>query len=758
MKYIWVVLMLFLFPFTCLAQVRGKIVSVSDSSCVPFVTVSAFDKTNRFLGGVRSMETGEFSLESKGNIYKLSFQSIGFEKRDTISPLGFKGDIGVVVLQSKVENLKEVVAVADMVSRNASKETVFITDSLRKGTTSAIQLLAKIPGITTDWGTDEVNVGKDKNVPVIINGKEVKREYAISINPKRIKTVEIMRYPAGKYSEYPVVLNMELVNDYTGWDISAFSRNLYSFRNKHSNREVMGANFTYTFPRVNLYGSLNFTHRQNYDVLSYEYSNLGDVTIKSKAIDYRKPNMSTGSNIGSFSLGTDYKLSDNQTLSVQAWIETKGSKQSDFFSVSNRDEKYESNSLDDFNTDDYTIGLFYKGTVLKHLNLSSELIYNRYDIHEDRFYSAKNDVAQTPYKGDKDYWRYYLSGYYNLGSKVSLWADYTQIWKDYSNSDRNENVLLHSSKETRSKLMGAISYQPFRNFNALLGTHLLTVKDENQLKAVSEKHTSWMPLFKGYWKPVKWMYLQYNYFCDVEYPNLDQLSTVRWQVNDVLWHRGNSELKPRIMHYSEITVNFVNIVKIDYMYKQSKDEIIDYYQQEEDKTYQTQANCNYRHNYLGMEGDYNLGKGVELSFVANYQWYHRYMKDDTKHFGRTWYLDTQLLWNVPNTKLSFMASYFLRHDKLPLLQGKQYDEEEKLFVGTSYSLLKGKLPISLEVSIPTSMISKKTYTKVSLPNFAYQTYGDNRVNAFVALISVKYSLGKGKTTKLNNSKNLDVEK
>lgn len=55
-----------------------------------------------------------------------------------------------------------------------------------KEPTSAIQLLAKIPGITTDWGTDEVNVGKDKNVPVIINGKEVKREYAISINPKRI--------------------------------------------------------------------------------------------------------------------------------------------------------------------------------------------------------------------------------------------------------------------------------------------------------------------------------------------------------------------------------------------------------------------------------------------------------------------------------------------------------------------------------------------------------------------------------------------
>ena len=692
------VLILFLFPFTCLAQVKGKVVSVSDSTSTP---------------------SANFSLEKE---------------------------------------LKDVVVVADMVSRNASKETIFITDSLRKGTVSAIQLLAKLPGITTDWGTDEVNVGKDKNVPIVINGKEVKREYAISLNPKRIKKVEIMRYPAGKYSDYPVVLNIELADDYKGWDVSTFTRNLYSFRNKHSNREAIGTSFTYTLPKVNLYGSLSFNHRQNYDVSGYEYSSMSDLVIKSEAADYKKPNISTRNNMGSFSLGADYRLSNNQILSAQAWIERKGTKQNDSFSVFNNDKFYELNSLDDFKTDDYTIGLFYKGKFANHLNLSSELIYNRYDIHEDRIYSEKDNIVLSPYKGNKNYWRYYLSANYYLGNKVSLWADYTQIWKDYSNSDRNENIVLYNSKETRSKLMGAISYQPFRNFNALLGSHLLTVKDENQLKAVSEKHTSWMPLFKGYWKPVKWMYLQYNYFCDVEYPNLDQLSTVRWQVNDVLWHRGNSELKPRIMHYSEITVNFVNIVKIDYMYKQSKDEIIDYYQQEEDKTYQTQANCNYSHNYLGMEGDYNLGKGVELSFVANYQWYHRYMKDDTKHFGRTWYLDTQFLWNVPKTKLSFMASYFLRHDKLPLLQGKQYYEEEKLFVGTSYSLLKGKLPISLEVSIPTSMISKKTYTKVSLPNFAYQIYGDNRVNAFVALISVKYSLGKGKTTKLNNSKNLDMEK
>ncbi len=37
------------------------------------------------------------------------------------------------------------------------------------------------------------------------------------------RKVEIMRYPAGKYSDYPVVLNIELADDYKGWDVSTFT-------------------------------------------------------------------------------------------------------------------------------------------------------------------------------------------------------------------------------------------------------------------------------------------------------------------------------------------------------------------------------------------------------------------------------------------------------------------------------------------------------------------------------------------------------
>lgn len=149
---------------------------------------------------------------------------------------------GVIILEPNTIHLQEVVATADMVRRNAGTETVFVTDSLRKGTVNAIQMLAKIPGVTTDWTTDEIKIGKDKDIPIIINGKEAKREYAVNLNPKRIKKVEILRYPAGKYSDYPVVLNFELADDYTGWDVNVYHSDMLGYISKF-NSEQVGANF-----------------------------------------------------------------------------------------------------------------------------------------------------------------------------------------------------------------------------------------------------------------------------------------------------------------------------------------------------------------------------------------------------------------------------------------------------------------------------------------------------------------------------------
>lgn len=739
------------------AQIKGKIVSYSTAEPIPYANIVAYDKDGKFLFGTTSIENGDFALNYSGNVKRLAITCIGYEKKDSCSIDFFKGDIGEIMLAPTFQSLEEVSIIADMIKRDATKETIFVTDSLRNGTVNAIQLLSKITGITTDWGTDEIKVGKDRDVPVIVNGKEVKKDYAINLNPERIRKVEILRYPAGKYSDYPIVMNIILTNNYLGWDVSAFTRDMYSFRNKHSNSETVGANLSYSLSKVNIYGNLSLANKQIYEASHYEYIDGMGRTIRTDDIDYKSPNISSRNKVGEISLGVDYKFVENHTLSFQSWVEQKKVNETDAYNVWQDNLCRSQLTKDDYKTTDYTVGVFYNGKFIDRLYLSNELVYNGYNLNEDRNFINNELISLNRYKGNKNYWRYYVSADYLLSDKFSFVADYTQIWKDYSNSNKNTGTALYKNSETRSKIMVALSYKPLDNLSFKLGSHILAVSDKDKLSEKTSCHTSWMPLFKGYWEPAKWIDFLVNYYCDVEYPNLDQLSTVEWQVNDVLWHKGNSALRPRIMNYCDFSINFKNIVKINYMFKKSNNEIIDFYLNDGVKTYQTQSNCNFDHNYVGLEGDYSLGKNMRLAFVANYQWYNRYI-EDTKHYGKTWYFDTNFQWSIPGSRWNVMAEYFLRHDKYPLLQGMQYNEQEDLVLAVAYPLFKNKLPVALSLKLPTELISKRTYSEVDIPNFNYRIEGDNRVNSFCLMLNVKYNINKGKTSKNSNYKNVDAEK
>lgn len=752
-----VIVFLYLYSIGISAQINGVICSDSTHEPVSYAYIIAYDGEDKFLEGAISDERGIFSFSYLQNVKKLSISCTGYEKQDTCSTAFFNGDIGTITLKIDVHNLDEVSVSASMKEREASKETIFITDSLRNGVTNAIQLLAKITGVTTDWGTDEIKVGKDRDVPVIINGKRASKDYAININPNRIRKVEILRHPSGKYSDFPIVMNLVLYSNYLGLDVSVFSRDMYSLKNKHSNNESAGANVSYSHHKMNVYGSISLLHRQIYEVSGYEYKSGNGSTVQTDDIEYKCPNISKKNNSGEITIGADYKFTENHVISLQGWTEHKKVKCLDTFNVWHDGNVQQQTNINDYNTTDYTLGLFYNGKFANKLYVSSELVYNGYKLREERNFMSNNQCAINLYDGGKNYWRYYLSADYRLNDKWTFTIDFTQITKDYSTLNRENGELMYKNSEMRSKMMAALFYKPLHNLNFNVGSHIFIVKDKDEARTTTTSHTSWMPLFKGYWKPAEWIDYLINYYCDVEYPNLDQLSNVEWQVNNILWHRGNSALRPRIMNYCDFALNFINVVKINYIFKKSSNEIIDFYMNDGGKTYKTLGNCNFVHNYIGLEGDYNIGKSVRLSFVANYQWYQRYL-DEAKHHGKTWYLDTNVQCNIPHSKWNLMAEYFLRYDIYPLLQGKQYNEEEDFVFAVSYPLFKNKLPIALSLKLPTELLSKRIYAIVDIPNFHYRVTGDNRVNAFCIMLNIKYNINKGKTSKNKNNKNVDSEK
>ncbi|MBQ7942002.1 MAG: outer membrane beta-barrel protein [Muribaculaceae bacterium] len=661
--------------------------------------------------------------------------------------------------EMKVKELGELLVKAKQIQKNAEKETIYITDSLRKNSANTIQLLGKIPGIRTDIVSDEIKIGKDNNIPVLVNGKEVGMGYVAGINPKRIKKIEIQRYPIGKYSDYPILLNIELFENYIGWDVAANARSILSLENEHTNMENVGINLTITTNKLNVFGSVGYNRQEQYHLKGYERTFGSDYTYMTLNKDYHHPNHSENGNKVNFSMGIDYKITPKHTISIQTWSNISETKNKTRYDVMYKDVTTNQTNFNPYNTQNHTIGVFYKGSVNNKLHFSSELLYDYYDIDEQNKFITNTENIQTRHDGWKNYWRYYAQSSYIMNDKLSGILSYSFIRRSYKNTDKVSRKERYYSKDTRNKADVMLRYRPLNNLDFIAGLSMLGVRCQNREEA--KTHISWMPKAKFYYQPAKWVDFTYNYFCDVEYPNLDMLSTVKSYIDNKLYTTGNPNLRERIMHYSELQVTFPKIVKLSYMWKHSENDKTLWYDVSDDAAYvtQTMTDCQYSHHYLGLEGDYNLPKGFRIYANVSYQWYRRFIdKNNGGTTGRTWYLDTEFSWVIPKTDINLMTGYFLRHDKLPLLQGKEYGQEESLKFVVGKTFFNNRMPVSFMVTIPTCAISKHTYQRVDLPGFKSYNWSDDRVNRFMVALNVRYNIGKGRVNRSQNKAIIDNEK
>ena len=95
---------------------------------------------------------------------------------------------------------------------------------------------------------------------------------------------------------------------------------------------------------------------------------------------------------------------------------------------------------------------------------------------------------------------------------------------------------------------------------------------------------------------------------------------------------------------------------------------------------------------------------------------------------------------------------------MPLLQGKQYSQDEKFMLGAMTSLLKDKLSLSIAFSIPTNAISKRMYTAIDTQGFQFTSWEDDRVNNTLMQVNLRYNIGKGHISKPRNRNKSESEK
>lgn len=735
----------------CAQSFNGRVLDKENNPIAGVFCVLMGQSDSAYIVGATTNSDGYFELkvnEDRECILQMSF--IGFEK---ISIVCRPGNLGDFILNENAGLLEEVVVKGDSRHKDAITETFFLTDSLRNSSKNSFQLLDKLPGISVDWVSDAVKIGEYRDVPIMLNGREVGKELVQNLNPQRIKKIELLRFPKGKYGDIPIVLNYITYDNYLGCDLGVQSKGLVSFRTPNSHSENIGASFIYTLDKWNIYSDFNVSNKKMYSATSYSYLYKNEVAEATAMEDFRHPNNNNTNKSFNVSLGADYKIAPKHTISIQSWLE--GGKYDSFESYQTPENMLLSENSNNYRNINSTSGLFYRGDITDRFIITSDLTYNYYNVNENRAYENVDKLTQLDYSGRKDYWRYNVNAYNIWNNILTSNVGYTYTDKSYINKDTNTDKELFRSLEKRHDIYASLMINPHQKVSLAIGGNVLFVHRDNGID--SDNRYSWMPSAKLHWQALKKMSVTGNYFCNIKYPNLDQLSTVTYNKNKILMYRGNPDLKERVMHYMEWRINVPKIIEFTYMLKHSANDITPWYFMENDYVIETLVGSKYLHQYIGLSGDYNIGQKFQVNFTANYQWYGRQGSDNIWHRGRTWYLDAMATYQM-TLHLYLMAAYFLRHDKHPLLQGEEYGQEETLMLGLMSPLCKGKLSLSVNFAIPTSLVSKRTYYDITVPDFKFTSWEDQKVNNALVQVSLRYNFSIGHASRLNNENRSESEK
>ena len=730
---------------------RGRVIDNENNPIVGVNCVLMEQSDSTYIIGTTTNLDGDFELRvNDDREYLLQLSFIGFEK---ISRVCRPGNLGDFILNVNAELLEEIVVKGDPKHKDAITETFFLTDSLRNNSNNSFQLLDKLPGISVDWASDAVKIGEYRDVPIMLNGRDVGKELVQNLNPQRIKKIELLRFPKGKYGDMPIVLNYITYDNYLGYDLGVQSKGLVSFRSPNSHSENIGANFIYTLDKWNVYSDFNVTNKKMYSATAYSYLYKNEIAEASAMEDYRHPNNNNTNRYFNVSLGADYKITPKHTISIQSWLD--GGEHDSYEGYQTPEKMPLSENRNNYRNINSTSGLFYRGDITDRFIITSDLTYNYYNVNENRIYKNIDELTELYYSGRKDYWRYNANVYNIWNNILTSNIGYTYTDKSYINKDTNTDKELFRSLERRHDVYASLMINPHQKVSLAIGSNVLFVHRDNGID--SDSRYSWMPSAKLHWQAHKKLSVTGNYFCNIEYPNLDQLSTVAYNKNKILMYRGNPDLKERVMHYMEWRINVPKIIEFTYMLKHSANDLTPWYVMENDYVVETLVGSKYLHQYIGLSGDYNIGQKFQVNFTANYQWYGRQGFDNIWHRGRTWYLDAMATYQM-NSRLYLMTAYFLRHDKHPLLQGEEYNQEENLMLGLMSPLCKGKLSLSVNFAIPTCLVSKRTYKDITIPDFKFTSWEDQRVNNTLMQISLRYNLGKGSASKSNNQNRSEREK
>lgn len=744
-------------------EISGQVKDAETKEALEFCSISVFNTKDSLITGSVTDNKGFFTVPLKRGRYHFIINFIGY-KTDTIKIIDATENkfLGVIKLNPNIKSLNEVSITTSSHENLIDRDEQIVTDKLRAGASNTKDVLDKLNGVEYDRYNNTIKVDNNDKVIILVDGLEKDQEYIKNLSPERLKKIEVIRSPGGRYGleGYSAVINIILKKDYQGTEIFLSDRTMLdpdAVKKEYTLvQNGINASVNYVYNKLNVYG----TYGSNYNNFNLQSTSTKKYTngleIDKTLPDANDMNTHVKQLTNSYTLGADYYINPKHTISFESNFKnqpsgnntTNGANDLIYINNGNILNNFGSESQNSSSNVSSYNSLFYIGKLDENNVFNSNFTYSNYNNRYANTYS-ENLIYNTNETGtdNKNSTKFYLEYLHTFSNKTSLQVGYGNTWEKQNN---NYNAGIVASQflysDIRHKLYSYYSWQKNKKFSVKFGGAAET--SSRNANGQINSYLIFQPYADIQYKPSTLIDFKLKYRAESTYPNISETNPFTVVIDQQSVTTGNPYLSPSVLHKISLQTNILGgLVTIEPYYHFSNNYITTIGTLRSDSIFEySYSNVGYYRNY-GVEARFTIPLSKSLFLKSDFDIFKSSIKyADKINELNNWTASSQLIYQNQKSQAVVGLKYQRNLFKYITAQGYSAGDNDYWIIFVQQPFLKNKLNVMLLYFLPINLgvdFNQGSYIKTD-------TYTETKTNDIsflknMIMLQISYRFNKGKS-------------
>ncbi|MES2286042.1 MAG: outer membrane beta-barrel protein [Bacteroidota bacterium] len=753
-------------------EVSGQVKDSQTKENLEFCSIAVLDSKDSLIKGSVTDDKGFFKISLARSNYRFVFRFIGY-KPDTTSLTAVPENkfLGVIKLKPDDKFLNEVTISTSSRESLIDRDIQIVTDKMRAGASNTSEVLEKLNGVKLDRFNNSIKVDNSDNVIILVDGMQKDQEYIKNLSPERLKKIEVIRDPGGRYGleGYSAVINIILKQDYQGTEFYITEMSLtdpdavksdYIFaQNKAS------TTLNYVYNKVNVYAK----YSNNYDNFNLQSSGKKEydngLIIEKGPLSDQDMNTRVKKLTNGYTIGTDYYINPKHTVSFEGNLNTEPLAKNTTIATSQLNYMVNGNSIGNLsietksrsqNTNSYG-ALFYEGKLDENNKLNSNLTISNYSSNYINDYKENSLLKRKEQgKDNKNSTEFYFEYLHTFNAKTNIQAGYGNSFKKLnSNYALNDLISQFEYTDFRHKLYSYFSWQQSKKVGIKFGG-----ATETSLLDANGQQNSYL-IFQPYadikYKPLEYLDFKAKYRSASNYPNISQTNPFTNIIDQQSVKTGNPYLRPEVTHKASLqTTIYDGLVRIEPYYHFSSNYISEIGLLRSDSIFEySYSNIGTYRNY-GIEAGFTIPFSQSISLQTDFNFFRSSITYANKINNiKDWTMSSQLVYVHAKSGTVGVLKYQKNIFKDITAQGYKQSDNDYWIMLIQKPFFKQKLNIMLLYFIPVNLgVNYNQGGYIQTETYRESNFGDISFLKNIVMLEIKYRFNRGKSVK-KTEKNIE---